>query len=712
MYIENIKARFGSFRYAEIKTPFNPQTVDKHLVDMIPSINGARGRRKSIAKHDLTLKIVKTADNHLSVVKKDHPAKESPQIKRTIDITGDGAISRTPTPPAQISSRRKTTTNRGKNTTRFSDGNKKFETTLDKKSYQVLRRKSMAVEKAEPKKVAAVIFKRKSIHSNSFANELEDSMSETNSNAEENSQTPSKTNHSGKKRKSSNEQMEPPKQVPEKRTKVDASKVEKKNVPTMSRSVSEEEVVREENILSSVGLMKRTSPSKTFIDQILPRGPIHLAMAKRAGDKRNAKVHKSSNIESPAKDKTPIALVPFVEIKEETNKSPEQNITLTLHTTNDALSNAKETISLSSEDNSASIKTEIDSDEDSLMIIEDDFVDKTKEISTPNRSTINPIINDEQLAENIARGTISVRDISKMTDKEHKTAKKSFPKSSATATASILKPRTVPASARTTPMNNMVCIPLDGLPRLDLISNSVPPPLAVVSSANSVSLLSRNQPTIATSTVTVNEPPPLSISSIQVTTSNNTSNQPDSSSSMPTITNGMITEQMGSAITDAMVREPPKLTSRPKAPLRSDGDVVYPTGAGPVSQTLMENAHKMTDFFRSVMEDTMKDLANTNLEPKVRTLELELEQLKNTHAKEMADLRANTDRLLVEMKKSMEKERSRIIEETRKQCELERIRSVKDAKRKQWCAFCSSEAQFYCCWNTSYCSYTCQRKHW
>lgn len=28
------------------------------------------------------------------------------------------------------------------------------------------------------------------------------------------------------------------------------------------------------------------------------------------------------------------------------------------------------------------------------------------------------------------------------------------------------------------------------------------------------------------------------------------------------------------------------------------------------------------------------------------------------------------------------------------------------------CAYCLKEAQFYCCWNTSYCDYPCQQKHW
>ena len=28
------------------------------------------------------------------------------------------------------------------------------------------------------------------------------------------------------------------------------------------------------------------------------------------------------------------------------------------------------------------------------------------------------------------------------------------------------------------------------------------------------------------------------------------------------------------------------------------------------------------------------------------------------------------------------------------------------------CASCWKEALYYCCWNTSYCSYACQQRHW
>lgn len=93
-------------------------------------------------------------------------------------------------------------------------------------------------------------------------------------------------------------------------------------------------------------------------------------------------------------------------------------------------------------------------------------------------------------------------------------------------------------------------------------------------------------------------------------------------------------------------------------------------------------------------------------------LQLENEKLKRDHTKELADLKANTDLILCEMKKSMENEKYRCIGETRKQCEAERIRAVDDAKKKQWCAQCGKESRFYCCWNTSYCNYPCQQQHW
>lgn len=66
----------------------------------------------------------------------------------------------------------------------------------------------------------------------------------------------------------------------------------------------------------------------------------------------------------------------------------------------------------------------------------------------------------------------------------------------------------------------------------------------------------------------------------------------------------------------------------------------------------------------------------------------------------------------MEMRNNLENEKTRLLNETRKQCDQERLRIVEETKRKQWCVSCGKEAQFYCCWNTSYCDYPCQLQHW
>merc|ERR1712038_1594228 len=67
------------------------------------------------------------------------------------------------------------------------------------------------------------------------------------------------------------------------------------------------------------------------------------------------------------------------------------------------------------------------------------------------------------------------------------------------------------------------------------------------------------------------------------------------------------------------------------------------------------------------------------------------------HQQEMAEVKHNTDLVVMELRQSMEAEKQKAITET---------------KKKQWCANCGKEAIFYCCWNTSYCDYPCQEAHW
>ena len=70
------------------------------------------------------------------------------------------------------------------------------------------------------------------------------------------------------------------------------------------------------------------------------------------------------------------------------------------------------------------------------------------------------------------------------------------------------------------------------------------------------------------------------------------------------------------------------------------------------------------------------------------------------------------DTMMKDMKSSHEKETQRAVDNIKKQAEAEKQKAITETKKKQWCANCSKEAIFYCCWNTSYCDYPCQQAHW
>ncbi|KAJ8733870.1 hypothetical protein PYW07_014421 [Mythimna separata] len=160
--------------------------------------------------------------------------------------------------------------------------------------------------------------------------------------------------------------------------------------------------------------------------------------------------------------------------------------------------------------------------------------------------------------------------------------------------------------------------------------------------------------------------------------------------------------------------EPPRLQQRPLlSPLDANtpiGSVPVPSVAGPVTAKLNQNAVKMTDFFRTLLEDSLEKLD----EPwsQLTTLRLQLEQETWKHQQELKEAKHNHDLVIAEMRTSFDKEKLRAVSEARRLAQGELEAAVKLAKSKQWCANCSQESQFYCCWNTSYCDLPCQRAHW
>ncbi|XP_065368922.1 MYND-type zinc finger-containing chromatin reader Zmynd8 [Calliphora vicina] len=259
---------------------------------------------------------------------------------------------------------------------------------------------------------------------------------------------------------------------------------------------------------------------------------------------------------------------------------------------------------------------------------------------------------------------------------------------------------------------------------ITVTSASLLAPLTSIASLSSTPVSSTQNP------LTMTTPPPLaglSNSSLNATPQTNGVNDANNTATISTspatqqpsadthLLGGLVTPTLASAITDVICRGPPKLAARPTGPFQSEGYPMFPSQAGPVCKRLVENVHKLTDFFISVVEDTMGEMAQgeePGLQAKITLLTMELERSKQAYEQEIAELKRTSDLMLCEMRKSMENEKTRLAIEIRKQCEMERLRSVEETKRKQWCANCFREANFYCCWNTSYCDYPCQQLHW
>ncbi|XP_053600832.1 MYND-type zinc finger-containing chromatin reader Zmynd8-like isoform X2 [Plodia interpunctella] len=161
--------------------------------------------------------------------------------------------------------------------------------------------------------------------------------------------------------------------------------------------------------------------------------------------------------------------------------------------------------------------------------------------------------------------------------------------------------------------------------------------------------------------------------------------------------------------------EPPRLQQRPALlhPLDARtlvAAVPTPSAAGPLTAKLNQNAVKLADYFRTLLEDSLEHLDEPAAQ--VTSLKLQLEQMRWRHQQEIDEINHNHELTLSEMRTSLEKERARALADARRAARADLEAAVSIAKAKQWCANCSQEAQFYCCWNTSYCDYPCQRSHW
>ncbi|RWS07781.1 protein kinase C-binding protein 1-like protein [Dinothrombium tinctorium] len=105
---------------------------------------------------------------------------------------------------------------------------------------------------------------------------------------------------------------------------------------------------------------------------------------------------------------------------------------------------------------------------------------------------------------------------------------------------------------------------------------------------------------------------------------------------------------------------------------------------------------------------TMQKDEQKQLRDELLALKKQFEFEKRMHQEELNEIKHNSNLVMQEMKHSFLVEKEKAI----KELEEKHRKEIENTKRKQWCAYCFSESIYFCCWNTSYCSYNCQKKHW
>ncbi|KAL7033510.1 hypothetical protein ACKWTF_007618 [Chironomus riparius] len=200
-------------------------------------------------------------------------------------------------------------------------------------------------------------------------------------------------------------------------------------------------------------------------------------------------------------------------------------------------------------------------------------------------------------------------------------------------------------------------------------------------------------------------------------------------------TNGSYAIQRKSAVSlqTYQVNDLPSLIPKPSGVFTSEGNT-FCQESGAVSTLFSENAHRMTDYFKSLLIDTISAISSGVSDAQNVLLKLELEKtkqqlhnfknenqlkfdkLKKEHADEIRILKMSHDEKIQIIQQNSDQDKIKLIAEIRQQCEIEKQRAVESTKREikrvTWCSNCTKEARFYCCWNTSYCGPSCQKVHW
>ncbi|CAH1266951.1 ZMYND8 [Branchiostoma lanceolatum] len=99
------------------------------------------------------------------------------------------------------------------------------------------------------------------------------------------------------------------------------------------------------------------------------------------------------------------------------------------------------------------------------------------------------------------------------------------------------------------------------------------------------------------------------------------------------------------------------------------------------------------------------------LQAKLAQMKLALREMEMQPAGE-SNISDATQTFMLEMQKNLISQFQENIIRLQRDFLEEKRKAVEETKRKQWCIQCGKEARLYCCWNTSYCDFSCQQAHW
>uniref|UniRef100_A0A914Q6Y4 MYND-type domain-containing protein n=1 Tax=Panagrolaimus davidi TaxID=227884 RepID=A0A914Q6Y4_9BILA len=144
-----------------------------------------------------------------------------------------------------------------------------------------------------------------------------------------------------------------------------------------------------------------------------------------------------------------------------------------------------------------------------------------------------------------------------------------------------------------------------------------------------------------------------------------------------------------------------------------------------MDEILHDDNHDMNDDISGIQVDdrlkkTMFDLEQHWLAEYMDARERLLSTLtEKMHAEFLSDQTKIRNELLAQFKDELESTKKDLEKKYEDQLKSEvtkvverHKRETSQAKKKQWCWQCESEAIYHCCWNTAYCSVECQQSHW